>query len=85
MKIYTYSQARQHLSEVLNVAEREEVAIHRRDGRVFSIVSKPKESSPFDVPGIKTKATTQTILDAIADGRRSPRTRLAGLSDQARG
>lgn len=71
MKIYTYSQARQHLSEVLNVAEYEEVAIHRRDGRVFSVAPKPKKSSPFDVPGIKTKVTTADVLDAVADGRRA--------------
>jgi len=69
MKMYTYSQARQHLSEVLNVAEYEEVAIRRRDGRVFSVAPKNMKPSPFDIPGIETKATTKEILGAIAESR----------------
>lgn len=28
------------------------------------------KSSPFDIPGIKTKATTKDILDAVRDSRR---------------
>ena len=40
MKVFTYSEARQHLSDVLNIAQNEEVEIRRRDGQVFSIVSK---------------------------------------------
>jgi len=67
MKIYTYSQARQHLSEVLNTAENEEVVIRRKDGRSFSVIQKTMKSSPFDIPGIKTKATTRDILDAISE------------------
>ena len=69
MKMYTYSQARQQLSEVLNTAEHEEVIIRRKDGRSFSIVLKTMKSSPFDVPGIKTKATTKDILNAISESR----------------
>ena len=69
MKMYTYSQARQQLSEVLNTAEHEEVIIRRKDGRSFSIVPKTMNSSPFDVPGIKTKATTKDILNAISESR----------------
>ena len=70
MKVFTYSEARQNLSELLNTAQKEEVEIRRRDGSVFSIVPKrAQERSPFDVPGIKTKATTQDILDAISASR----------------
>ncbi|MBT8420319.1 MAG: prevent-host-death protein [Gammaproteobacteria bacterium] len=71
MKMYTYSEARQHLSAVLNTAEHEEVLIRRQDGRSFSITPKNIKPSPFDVPGIKTKVTTAEILDTIAEGRRS--------------
>jgi len=70
MKIYTYSQARQQLSEVLNTAENEEVVIRRKDGRSFSVVQKTINSSPFDIPGIKTKATTSDILEAISESRK---------------
>ncbi len=71
MKVYTYSQARQHLSEVLDTARREEVLIRRRGKETFSVVYKrPSASrSPFDVPGIKTRATTQDIVDAVRESR----------------
>jgi len=71
MKIYTYSQARQQLSEVLNTAEHEEVVIRRKDGRSFSVVQKTMKSSPFDIPGIKTQATTKDILSAISESRKA--------------
>lgn len=72
MKVFTYSEARQNLSQVLFLAQTEEVEIRRKDGTVFSLRSKESTSdSPFDIPGIKTKATTQNILDAIRDSRYS--------------
>lgn len=70
MKVFTYSEVRQNLSKILVVAQSEEVEIKRKDGTVFSLKAKEKTSaSPFDVAGIKTKATTQNILDAIKDSR----------------
>jgi hypothetical protein len=69
MKVYTYSEARQRLSEVLNIARNEEVVIKRRRGESFSIIFKKSQKSPFDVPGIKTAATTKDILDAIKESR----------------
>src|SRR6056297_3099523 len=65
MKVYTYSEAKQRLSEVLNIARTEEVVIKRRGGESFSISLKKNQKSPFDVPGINTQATTKDILDAI--------------------
>ena len=69
MKVYTYSEARRRLSEVLNIAKTEEVIIKRRGGEVFSIVCKKSSKSPFDMKGINTKATTSDILDAIKESR----------------
>ncbi len=71
MKVYTYSQARQHLSEVLDTARGEEVLIRRRDKETFSVVyrSGTSSNSPFDVPGFKTRATTQDIVDAVRESR----------------
>ncbi len=69
MKVYTYSDARQRLAEVLNIARKEEVIIKRRGGETFTIVFKKTPKSPFDIPGIKTKATTEDILEAIKDSR----------------
>ena len=69
MKVYTYSEARQRFSEVLNTARTEEVIVKRRGGESFSIVFRKSEKSPFDVPGIDTQATTEDILDAIRESR----------------
>jgi prevent-host-death family protein len=69
MKVYTYSEARQRFAEVLNIARKEEVIIKRRGGETFSIVFKKTPKSPFDIPGIKTRATTRDILEAIKDSR----------------
>jgi len=70
MKVYTYSEARQNLSEVLNISLKEEVMIKRKDGSVFSIIPRLKtKKSPFDIKGIKTKATTTDILNAVRESR----------------
>ena len=62
MKVYTYSEARQRLAEVLNIARNEEVVIKRRGGEAFSIIFRKNRRSPFDVPVIQTKATTKDTL-----------------------
>jgi hypothetical protein len=69
MKVFTYSEARQHFSSVLDTAREEEVLIKRRRGETFSLRYKATSKSPFDVPPIKTKATTADILDAIRESR----------------
>lgn len=71
MKVFTYSEARQNLSKILVMAQSEEIEIRRRDGTVYSLKSKKTSTaSPFDVPGIKTKATTKDILSAVRDSRK---------------
>jgi hypothetical protein len=70
MKAFTYSEARQNLSKLLLLAQDEEIEIRRKDGSIFSLMSKEKKSkSPFDIQGLKTKATTQDILDAVEHSR----------------
>lgn len=71
MKVFTYSEARQNLSKLLQLAQKEEIEIRRKDGLVFSLRAKKnkKQKSPFDVAGIRTKATTQDIIDAVRDSR----------------
>jgi len=69
MKIYTYSQARQNLAKILNQSNDEEVLIRRRGGDSFVIIPKPREGSPFDVPGIQTKASTADVLAAVKESR----------------
>ncbi len=72
MKVYTYSEARQKLSRVLDTARSEEVIIKRRGGETFILAFKKSSKSPFDVPGIKTRASTKDIIDAVRDSRSRP-------------
>lgn len=66
MKLYTYSDARQQFSKVLDTAKREgKVLIRRRDGSLFSLISEKKPISPFDVEGISTKVTTSEIVEVL--------------------
>ena len=69
MKAYNFSVARKHLSEVLDIAKNEEVLIKRRGGETFSLRLKKTTRSPFDIPGITTKATTEHILAAVKESR----------------
>ena len=69
MKVYTYSEARQKFSAVLDIAKSEEVLIKRRGGETFKIIFTKSPKSPFDVTGIKTKATTEDILEAVRESR----------------
>ena len=70
MKIYTYSQARQKLANILEESKSEEVVIRRRGGDMFTIVPKqPRRRSPFNVLGLKKAITRQDILEAIRESR----------------
>jgi len=70
MQVYTYSEARQKLSFVLEQAENTgKVLIRRKDGRTFALVPERNAGSPLDVPSIKAKITTQEIVDIIREGR----------------
>lgn len=69
MKVYTYSEARQKFSMVLDIARFEDVIIKRRGGETFKIIFTKSPKSPFDVAGIKTKATTKDILNAVKESR----------------
>lgn len=70
MKRYTYSQARQRLSEVLDTARQEEVLITRRSGEAFAVTFTKTATSPFDVPPVAAPVSTDDILSAIRESRR---------------
>ncbi|MBS3977493.1 MAG: type II toxin-antitoxin system Phd/YefM family antitoxin [Syntrophomonadaceae bacterium] len=70
MKIYTYSQAREKLAEILEESKNEEVIIRRRKGDMFTILPKTSSHrSPFDVAGLNKKITRKEILEAIRESR----------------
>ena len=71
MKEYTYSEARQYFSRVLDEAYRDGAArIKRRDGRVFVVRPEEKARSPLDVGGVDLKIDRSEILEFIVEGRR---------------
>jgi len=70
MKIYTYSQAREKLADILEESKREEVVIRRRKGDMFSIMPKtPSRRSPFDVTGLRKRISRKEIIEAIRESR----------------
>jgi len=69
MKVYRCSQGCENLSEVLNRARQKQVLIRRRGGEVFRVIPEHPRKSPFDVPGVKTKAKTSDTLSAIREVR----------------
>ena len=71
MKVYTYSQVRQKLTNILKESKSEEIVIRRRSGDMFSVI--PKSSahrSPFDVPGLGKRITRKEILKAVRKSRK---------------
>ena len=73
MKVYTFSEARQQLANLLNQACRDgEVRIRCRDGQEF--VVKPARAgtgSPLDVPGLNLRIPVDEIVEAVRESRRS--------------
>ena len=70
MRIYTYSEARQKLSDVLNEAKNSgKVLIQRKDGSMFALVPEKNQNSPLDVPSVKAKISTREIVDIVRKGR----------------
>jgi antitoxin Phd len=70
MRVYTYSEARQKLAVVLKQAENTgKILIRRKDGKTFSLAPEKIATSLLDAPTIKTKITTQQLIEIIREGR----------------
>ena len=71
MQVYTYSEARQKLSSVLDKAEVSgKVLIRRQDGRTFSLSPERTEASPLDVPSIMAHVTTDELVSIVTERER---------------
>ncbi len=72
MKEYTFSEARQRFSSLLDKARKEgSVRIRRRDGQKFIIQPETQLKSPLDVSGIKLKLDRNEIVELIRTSRRT--------------
>ena len=70
MQIFTYSEARQRFSEVLDLAEASgKVLIRRRDGRSFAVMPEQPTESPLDVPAVDARVTTAELIEIIRESR----------------
>jgi len=72
MKEYTFSEARQRLASLLDLARRDgAVRIRKRDGQKFILQPEKQSRSPLDVPGLKLRINRKEIIDTIRSSRRS--------------
>jgi hypothetical protein len=70
MKAYTYSQAREKLSAILDESKTDEVVIKRRKGDLFTIIPKtPEGRSPFEVECLGKNISRNEIIDIIRQSR----------------
>lgn len=70
MRVYTYSEARQKLSSILDKAESMgKVIIRRKDGRTFALIPEKARISPLDVPSIKTTFSTEELVEIVRKQR----------------
>ena len=70
MKVFTYSEARQNLASVLDIAQQDgAVVIRRRGGQLFVLRPDAPRRSPLDVEGVDLGVTTEEIVATVREGR----------------
>ena len=70
MKVFTYSEARRRLAEVLEEARTSgEVGIRRRDGQSFILRPETRDRSPLDVEGVNLGLSRDEIVELVREGR----------------
>jgi antitoxin Phd len=70
MDVYTYSEARQRLSSVLDQAEATgKVLIRRKDGTTFALTPERAKKSPLDVPSVRADISTQELVSLVRKER----------------
>ncbi|GIV46034.1 MAG: hypothetical protein KatS3mg036_0852 [Ignavibacterium sp.] len=71
MDIYTYSEAKQNLSNILDKAVRKgKVFIKGKDGKLFMIKEVLPDQSPLEVKGVKLDISRSDIIKAIKESRK---------------
>lgn len=70
MRVYTYSEARRKLSDLLNQASKEgEVRIRRKDGEEYVVRPRRDKGSPLDVPAVEADVSAEEIVAAVRESR----------------
>ena len=74
MRVYNFSEARQKLAEVLDLARTEDVIIQRRGGESFVLSFRRPTKSPLDIPAVDRElVTTDDIIEAVRNALRRAR------------
>jgi len=70
MKVYTYSEARQRFSSILDEARAKgSVLIRRRDGQEFLLRPVEESGSPLDVEALDLGWSREEVVAAVREGR----------------
>ena len=70
MRVFTYSEARQNLASLLEIAQKDgAVRIRRKDGKSFVLQPEARKGSPLDVEPVKMNVTTDEIVRIVREGR----------------
>ncbi len=73
MRVYTYSEARRKLADLLKQAsEKGEVRIRRKDGSEYVVRPRRSEGSPLDVPPVEAGVSAEEIVSAVRKSRERP-------------
>jgi len=72
MKEFTFSEARQRLASLLELAKRDgAVRIRKRDGQKYVLQPEKQGKSPLDVPSLKINIKRDEVVEIIRSSRRS--------------
>lgn len=70
MRMFTYSEAVQDLSSLLEIAQRDgAVGIRHKDGKSYKLQPLALKGSPLDVGSVDIDITTEEIVQIIREGR----------------
>jgi predicted house-cleaning NTP pyrophosphatase (Maf/HAM1 superfamily) len=71
MKVFTDSEARQNLEQLLGEAQKDgAVGIRQKDGQTFILRPENISESPLNVAGLNLPITTEEIIGFVHEGRR---------------
>lgn len=71
MNTYTYSEARQKLAALFEIAKNEgKVLITRKDGSVFELKALSRKRSPLEIEGIDIKINREEIIEILHEVRK---------------
>lgn len=70
MRMFTYSEAVQDLSSLLEIAQRDgSVGIRHKDGKSYKLQPMALKGSPLDVGSVDIDITTEEIVEIIRESR----------------